>query len=165
MVLDISTSFILLTCSACLCFTLFPSIYHWLSVVYYKIPGFDLYMILSISNCLFLRFMFLGFFFILFIPFLFSEHFTFSLRLLMRVMLETTHIEISFCFSSISKQLQNTKQNLAKNAEQFQLIFFLNFYVFLPLSEINRKQPVMVTLIVHEFFHWPCFVLLQDYLT
>lgn len=80
-------------------------------------------------------------------------------------MLETTHIEISFCFSSISKQLQNTKQNLAKNAKQFQLIFFLNFYVFLPLSEINRKQPVMVTLIVHEFFHWPCFVLQQDYLT
>lgn len=96
--IDISTSFILLTCSACLCFTLFPSIYHWLSVVYYKIPGFDLYMILSISNCLFLRFMFLGVFFILFIPFLFSEHFTFSLRLLMRVMLETTHIEILFFF-------------------------------------------------------------------
>lgn len=89
----------------------------------------------------------------------------FSLRLLMRVMLETTHIEISFCFSSIAKQLQNTKQNLAKNAKQFQLIFFLNLYVFLPLSEINRKQPVMVTLIVHEFFHWPCFVLQQDYLT
>lgn len=37
--------------------------------------------------------------------FVFRTFHPFSLRLLMRVMLETTHIEISFSFSSIAKQL------------------------------------------------------------